>query len=452
MVKAETMVAADSPIDVTGELLLGDEGALPPEKRSRWRRHRAAIISVVVVVLAAAGGLAYWLTSGSSTPTGLVVTTTVVPVTTGTIQQTVTSSGTIQPASQANLNFAVAGTVTAVNVKAGQTVTSGQMLATVDTTALSEQVSAAEAQLASANARLAADQASAASTTQIDSDQAAVTSAQSSLSNAQTALNDASLTSSISGTVASVNLTVGQQVSGSGSGAGANATGSSATGSSATGSSATGSGTGSTSAQIVVIGTSSYIVNTTVDDTEIGQITDGDQANIVPTGSSTTDYGTVASISLIGSQTSNVTTFPVVIDVTGDPAGLFAGSTAAVSIIVKQLNNVTEVPTAAISYNSSGQATVTQVVNGAHVVKSVTVGAAQSGETQITSGVTAGDKVVEQVISFRGTPGGTGGGLFGGTGGRFGGTGGRFGGGGGFPAGGFGGGSGAATFNAGGGG
>ena len=120
------------------------------------------------------------------------------------------------------------------------------------------------------------------------------------------------------------------------------------------------------------------------------------------------------------------------------------GSTAAVNIIVKQLNNVTEVPTAAISYNSSGQATVTQVVNGAHVVKPVTVGPAQSGETQITSGVTAGDKVVEQVISFRDGPGGTGGGLFGGTGGRFGGA--RWcrplRQAGGFPAGGFGGGGG----------
>jgi len=437
-------MTAESPVDVTQELPLSDETELPPETTSFWRRHRAVVVAVVVVVLAGAGGLAYWLTSGSSTPTGLVVTTTVVPVTTGTIQQTVASSGTIQPASQANLNFAVAGTVTAVNVKAGQTVTSGQVLATVDTTALSEQVSAAEAQLASANARLAADQASAASTTQIDSDQAAVTSAESSLSNAQTALGDASLTSTMSGTVASVSLTVGQQVTGTGSGGGGTGSG---TGS-GTGTSGS-TGTGSSTAQIVVIGTNSYIVNTTVDDTEIGQIADGDQADIVPTGSSTTDYGTVASISLIGSQSSNVTTFPVVIDVTGNPAGLYAGSTAAVNIIVKQLNNVTEVPTAAISYSSSGQATVTQVVNGAHVVKPVTVGAAQSGETQITSGVAAGDKVVEQAISFRGTPGGTGGGLFGGTGGRFGGTGGRFGGGG-FPAGGIGGGGGAATFNAGG--
>jgi len=438
MVRAE--ITAEHPVDVTQELPLSDEGDLPPGTTSFWRRHRAVIAAVAVVVLAGAGGLAYWLSSGSSPATGLVVTTETVAVTTGTIQQTVASSGTIEPASQANLNFGVSGTVTAVNVKAGQTVTAGQVLATVDTTALSEDVSAAQAELASAEARLASDQASSASTTQLDSDQAAVTSAESSLSNAQTALNDASLTSTIAGTVASVSLNVGQQVTGTGSGGGGAG---SSTGSSGTGSSST--------AQIVVVGTDSYIVNTTVDDTQIGQITDGDQADIVPTGSTTTDYGTVASISLIGSQSSNVTTFPVVIDVTGDPPGLYAGSTADVSIIVKQLNNVTEVPTAAISYNSSGQATVTQVVNGSHVVKPVTVGAAESGETQITSGVTPGDKVLEQVVSFKAGTGGTGGGLFGGTGGRFGGLGGagRFGGGG-FPAGGFGGG-GQVTLNSGGG-
>ena len=99
------------------------------------------------------------------------------------------------------------------------------------------------------------------------------------------------------------------------------------------------------------------------------------------------------------------------------PTGLYAGSTADVSIIVKQLNDVTEVPTQAISYNTNGQATVTQVVNGSHVVKTVTVGSAASGETQITSGVKAGDKVLERTISFKGGAGGTtGGGLFGGGG------------------------------------
>ena len=433
MVDTGVPVATDVPVDVTEELPLAEDEATLVAGPSFWRRHRLALVVAAAVVLAAAGGLGYWLSSGSSTPTGLVVTTQVVPVTTGTIQQTVASSGTIEPASQASLNFAVSGTVTAVDVKAGQTVTAGQVLATVGTTALSEEVSAAQAQLASAEARLAADQAAAASTTQLDTDQASVTSAQSSLSTAQTNLADASLTSTISGTVASVALTVGQQVTGTGSGGGnANA----------------GNGGSGSSAQVVVIGTDSYIVTTTVDDTEIGQIQDGDQAVITPTGSTTPDYGTVAAVSLIGSQSSNVTTFPVTIDVTGNPGGLYAGSSANVSIIVQQLNNVTEVPTAAISYSPSGQATVTRVVNGSHVVTPVTVGAAQAGETQITKGVVPGDKVLEQTISFRGGSGTAGRGIFGGNGGK--GLNG-FPGGGGFPGGRFGGGAGPVTVFGGGG-
>jgi membrane fusion protein, macrolide-specific efflux system len=158
---------------------------------------------------------------------------------------------------------------------------------------------------------------------------------------------------------------------------------------------------------VVVISTDSFIVNTTVDDTEIGQILQGDQATITPTGATTLDFGTVASIGLIASESSDVATFPVVIDVTGDPTGLFAGSTADVSIIVKQLNNVVEVPTAAITYSTSGQATVTEVKNGKHVSQPVTVGQASAGETQITSGISSGDSVVERVVKFTGVPGGT---------------------------------------------
>ncbi len=440
MVKAGAVDAPENPVDLTEELPLDDENVLATEPPSVWHRYRWPIVGTVVVLVAAAVGLSLWLTSGSSTPTGLSITTVTVPVTTGTIQQTVASSGTIEPASQATLNFPVSGTVTSVDVKAGQTVTAGQVLATVDTTALSEEVSAAQAQLTAANDRLASDEASSASTSQIDSDQAAVTSAESSLSTAQTNLNDASLTSTIGGTVASVDLVVGQQVTGTGSGGG-----NGGNGSTAADSSSSSTGTGSTSSQIVVIGTNSYIVNTTVDDTEIGQIADGDQVNITPTGATTPVFGTVGSISLIGSQTSDVTTFPVVIDVTGNPTGLYAGANADVSIIVKQLSNVTEVPTNAITYSSSGQATVTQVVNGTHVVKDVTVGAAENGETQIVSGVSAGDKVLERQITFK-APGGGVGGLFGGTGtkggaggfpgGGFGGFGGRGGGGGAFPGGG----------------
>jgi hypothetical protein len=101
------------------------------------------------------------------------------------------------------------------------------------------------------------------------------------------------------------------------------------------------------------------------------------------------------------------------------------------------------VPTGALSYGTNGQATVTKVVNGSHVVTNVTVGAAENGETQITSGVKAGDKVLEREITFK-APGGGAGSLFGGGTGttrRFGGGAGGFSGagGGGFPTGGFGG-------------
>jgi macrolide-specific efflux system membrane fusion protein len=414
MVKAGAIDAPENPVDLTEELPLDDENVLAPEEASRWRRYRWPIVGAAVVVIAAAVGLTLWLTSGSPTPTGLSITTVTVPVTTGTIQQTVASSGTLEPANQASLNFAVPGTVTAVWVKAGQTVTAGQVLASVGTTALSEEVSAAQAQLTAAEDRLSSDEASGAAASAIDTDEASITSAESSVSTAQTNLNDASLTSSIAGTVASVDLTVGQQVAGTSSGGSGGDTGTGASDASGD----TGTGSTGTTGQVVVIGTDSYIVNTTVDDTEIGEIADGDQVDLTDTGSASPVYGTVGSISLIGSQSSDITTFPVVIDVTGNPTGLYAGSTVDANIIVKQLNDVTEVPTEAISYGSNGQATVTELVNGAHVVKDVTVGAAEAGETQITSGISSGAKVLEREVTFKAPGGGTGGLLGGGTGTR----------------------------------
>ena len=119
-------MTVDSPVDITQELPLNDENELPPERPPSGAATGWPIVaSSWSSCSPPPAGSRYWLTSGSSTPTGLVITTVTVAVTTGTIQQTVASSGTIEPASQANLNSAVSGTVTAVDVKAGQTVTVG---------------------------------------------------------------------------------------------------------------------------------------------------------------------------------------------------------------------------------------------------------------------------------------------------------------------------------------
>jgi multidrug efflux pump subunit AcrA (membrane-fusion protein) len=430
-----TATPSQNELEITGDLLLTE-----PATPKSWRRKRIRLIALVVIILAAiASGLGFWLT-GSSPANGLEITTKVVKVTTGTIKQTVATSGTIEPASQASLNFAVSGVVTSVGVKVGQQVAQGQALASVSTTALQSEVDAAQAQLASAEERLSSDQSSGASSSALDSDEASVTSAQASLTSAQTSLSEATLSATIAGTVASVSLSVGQQVGSSGatsgSGAGSTAGTSSGSGGANAGVSAaagsTSSTTSSAGSDITIVGTNSYLVSTTVDDTEVDQVSDGDQATITATGSTTPVYGTVASIGLVATESSNVATFPIVVDITGDPTGLYAGSTASVSITVKQLNNVVEVPTASITYNASGQATVTKVNNGKDVSTPVTVGAAGNGETQVTSGVVSGDSVVERVVKFTAPAGGTKAGVLGGTTGGFGGAGGFGGGGGGF--------------------
>jgi macrolide-specific efflux system membrane fusion protein len=416
------------------------------------RRSLATALAVVVV----AGGTGIWFATRSSAAGPSITTTNQIKsVTTGSITQTVSSTGTIEPASQASLSFAVSGRVTAVNVTAGQTVTVGQSLATIDPTALSASVAQAEATVSADESKLATDQANGSSASQVAADQASVVSSQAQLSSAQASLAEATLTSTIAGTVASVNLSVGQQVSGtSTSSSPSSSTGSSASSSpgstskgsaapSASSSSSSSSSTSSSTAQFVIISTGSYIVNATVDDTQVSQVVVGDQAVITPSGATTAAYGTVGSIGLLATSSSNVASFPVVINVTGSPSGLFGGATASVVITVKNLQNVVVVPTAAIHY-SGNATTVNMVTNGNTAAQTVTVGAASGGNTQIVSGLAVGDKVVVPVVTIKGFGGaGTGAGTRTGTGfGGAGGFGGGFGGGGGGGAGGFGGGGG----------
>ena len=212
----------------------------------RWRRgptrRQLLAVGLVVVLVAGAVVTTWQLTrngSSSASAAPLAVTTQKVTVSAGTIKETVSASGTIEPASQADLSFAVSGQVTGVDVAVGQKVASGQTLATMGTTALQDDVDAASETLLSDQSRLSSDESSSASTSQIDSDQAAVTSAESQLATAKQNLADANLTSTIAGTVASINLSAGQEVSGTGSSG--DATGNSgATGSGGLGSSSAG--------------------------------------------------------------------------------------------------------------------------------------------------------------------------------------------------------------------
>ena len=117
------------------------------------RTGRFSLLRVLVVVIVVAAVATGWLLTR---PTGPAYrTATVAP---GTAVATLSAVGTITPVEQADLTFAVAGTVGTVDVTVGQHVIAGQVVASLDPTSLQSAVVAAEAELASAQATLATDE------------------------------------------------------------------------------------------------------------------------------------------------------------------------------------------------------------------------------------------------------------------------------------------------------
>ncbi len=116
------------------------------------RLRGAGVVNVLLgcAVLAAAG-VGYVLVDGGRSSGATLRTTTVQR---GTVLQTVSASGNLEPVNQAGLNFASSGTVTAVDVAVGQHVAAGQVLATIDPTAAKSQLETAEANLAGAQQNL----------------------------------------------------------------------------------------------------------------------------------------------------------------------------------------------------------------------------------------------------------------------------------------------------------
>jgi membrane fusion protein, macrolide-specific efflux system len=363
--------------------------------RTRLVRRHPLISGIVgLLVLAGAGLGTYFGTRDDKAAAS--TQTSVQTVGTGTVRQSVSATGTVAPAHEEELNFTVSGQVTKVAVSEGQKVKKGQTLATVDAASLAATVAQDAATVASDQAKIDDDNNNGASDTQIAADKAALKAARNELASAKKQLAAAKLTSPINGLVAEVNLNVGDSVSGSSSdnsgGSGSDG-GSDSDGSSSDGSSSDGS-SGSSSPQFLVISTNSWIANATVDANSVGLIKVGNQAQLSVTGANGTVYGTIASIGLVSSSTSGTASYPVVINVTGSPSGMHDGANVTATLIYKQATNVVVVPTEALRRNASGGQYVERVKNGKTVQTPVQTGISSDGQTQIVSGLKAGDKIV----------------------------------------------------------
>lgn len=368
-----------------------------------WKRARVhpwLTGSLAVLVLAAAGLGTYFGVRDDKAAAATSNSTTYT-VATGTIRQSVSATGTLAPASQEELNFTVSGEVTSVTATQGQAVKKGQALATVDSAALAADVAQAESTVASDQAKVDDDSTNDATDTQVAADKAALTAAQNQLTSAKNQLAAATLRSPIDGVVASVNLTVGQSVSGSGSSGGSGSNGSSGSGGNGgNGSSGAGGNNGnngssdsSSDPQILVISTNAWIVNATVDASSVNLIKKGNQAQLQVTGSTSTVYGTIDSIGLVSSSSSGTASYPVVVDVTGSPAGLHDGADVTATLIYKQLSDVIVVPTTAVHRNANGGQYVEQIKNGKTQQTTVQTGISSGGQTQIVSGLAAGAQI-----------------------------------------------------------
>ena len=132
--------------------------------------------------------------------------------------------------------------------------------------------------------------------------------------------------------------------------------------------------------------TSTWVVDASVSSSDLGRLKKGLQATITPTGATENIFGTVRSVGVVASSSSSGTaTFPVVIDVTGTPEGLHAGTTATVAITVKQLTDVLTVPTQAVR-TTNGATTVQLSTDGTVTTTPVTVGGVYGTSTVITKG------------------------------------------------------------------
>jgi RND family efflux transporter MFP subunit len=310
------------------------------------------------------GGVGAW--TGTRSPSSDAVAPTLVSATTSTIRQSVSATGTLEPAHRADLSFVVSGAVTSVPVAVGDRVKAGALLATVDSAGLKTAVTLAQANVTATQDQLTAQLNAGASTAQVASARAQLASAKSRLTDAKTALTAASMTAPIAGTVAQVSIAVGDKVGNA----------------------------ASSGAQIVLISTTSWVVDASVGSQDLPQLKRGLQAEITPTGTTTKIFGTVKTVGIVASSSSSGSaSFPVTIAVTGSPKGLYVGGAAAVSIIVKQVDNVLTVPTNAL-HTESGKTVVHQIVDGTQVSTSVTVGTTYGAVTQILSGIKTGDKVV----------------------------------------------------------
>ena len=342
-----------TPSIFAGSAFTADDDWNEPDSAPRFTRRRLIIGGTVVVLLAVLGGIILHALQPAAVP--LAFTNGVVVRDNLTI--TTSSSGQVTSGIY-NLNFLTSGKIAEIDVSPGQIVQAGQLLAKIDPTQLQDALNSAQNSfnaagislnnaytnqtnsnavaydnyqqaLVSAGTNAAKqqqgidqyNQAVAQAQASVNSAQASYTNAQTQLTTAQHNFTNVSLTAPVAGQIASITGQVG---------------------------------TATASNFIVLVNLSTFTINAQVNEADIGNVQVNQPVSFtVQAFPSSTFYGTIATISPIGTTTQSVVTYPVSITVDTTSLGqnrLFPGMTAQLTITTKQVIDAVLVPNASLTY------------------------------------------------------------------------------------------------------
>lgn len=374
----------------------------------------------IVLVLAALALLAFagfaWLGKGKTPEEPRYKTETVER---GSITQSVSANGTLNPVTMVNVGTQVSGTVKSINADFNQEVKAGQVLAVLDPALFRAALGQSSANLANARAQLKFAQAEEArfrslvtqeyaSRQELDravasreQAEAAVRLAQARVSRDQTNLNLSVIRSPVSGTVIDRQVDVGQTVAAS-----------------------------FQTPTLFRIGKdlTRMQIDSTVAEADIGMIKLGQEVDFLVDAFPDDQFtGRVEQIRLNAKTEQNVVTYNVVVSVANPELKMLPGMTANIKVNIQTRDDVLMVPAAALRFRpqakpeeakeggksgkgkKEGGPAVYKLVNGEPVRVAIKIGISDQKMTEILSGeLKPGDELVVADLSTKKNGSGTG--------------------------------------------
>jgi biotin carboxyl carrier protein len=157
---------------------------------------------------------------------------------------------------------------------------------------------------------------------------------------------------------------------------------------------------GDSSASITVIGAGVKAVTTTVGINDVDLVKRGDPAQVTVDGVSSPLPGRVSYVGVMNTPgtSGSTATYPVTVVLNPTSTPLFDGAGVSTAITVGTVRDVLTVPTSAL-HRAGALATVSVYANGKVSVQRVNVGIAGFDRVQVTTGLSAGQRVVLADIS-----------------------------------------------------